>query len=167
MDARKPLTLHRLREMHAVGIKLAMLTCYDALFARLLDGAGVDVLLVGDSLGMVLQGHTTTLSVSMQEMIYHTACVARGNQTAWIIADMPFGSYQKSPQQAFQNAARVLAETGCAAVKLEGGTEMADTIRLRSVGDGSTWVRNNLMSRAEPCECPMKMIGLPWLSWAR
>ncbi|MGA9025734.1 MAG: 3-methyl-2-oxobutanoate hydroxymethyltransferase [Steroidobacteraceae bacterium] len=128
MDARKPLTLHRLREMHAVGIKLAMLTCYDALFARLLDGAGVDVLLVGDSLGMVLQGHTTTLSVSMQEMIYHTACVARGNQTAWIIADMPFGSYQESSEQATRNAVR-LVQAGAQMVKLEGGGWTAPLIR--------------------------------------
>jgi 3-methyl-2-oxobutanoate hydroxymethyltransferase len=78
-----------------------MLTCYDAAFARVLDAAGVDSLLVGDSLGMVLQGHSSTVSVSMDEMIYHTACVARANRTAWIIADMPFGSYQDSPTRAF------------------------------------------------------------------
>ena len=80
--ARKPLTLHRLREMHAAGEKIAMLTCYDAAFARLLDEAGVDVMLVGDSLGMVLQGEPSTLPVSIDEMAYHTRCVARGNRSA-------------------------------------------------------------------------------------
>jgi len=104
--SRKPVTLHRLREMRSGGEKIAVLTCYDALFARILDDAGVDVLLVGDSLGMVLQGHATTLSVTIDEMVYHTACVARGNRTAWIVADMPFGSYQESSEQALRNAVR-------------------------------------------------------------
>ena len=98
MTDRKPVTLQRLREMHASGEKIAVLTCYDATFARVLDGAGVDALLVGDSLGNVIQGHTTTLPVSIDDMAYHTACVARGNRTAWVIADMPFGSYQESTE---------------------------------------------------------------------
>jgi 3-methyl-2-oxobutanoate hydroxymethyltransferase len=93
MSNRKLMTMHRIREMHAAGEKISMLTCYDAVFARVLDDAGVDVLLVGDSLGMVLQGHPTTLPVSMDDMVYHTASVARGNRTAWLIADLPFGSY--------------------------------------------------------------------------
>ena len=87
MSNRKLMTMHRIREMHAAGEKISMLTCYDAVFARVLDDAGVDVLLVGDSLGMVLQGHPTTLPVSMENMVYHTASVARGNRTAWLIAD--------------------------------------------------------------------------------
>lgn len=120
MSERKPVTLHRLREMHAAGEKIAMLTCYDATFARVLDRAGVDVLLVGDSLGNVLQGHATTLPVSMQEMSYHTACVARGNRTAWIIADMPFGSYQESAELALRNAVQLM-QAGAQMVKLEGG----------------------------------------------
>ncbi len=118
MNTRKPVTLHRLREMHASDEKIAMLTCYDASFARVLDEAGVDVLLVGDSLGMVLQGHSTTLPVSMDEMIYHTRCVASGNSAAWIMADMPFASYQESPQQAWREAAR-LVQVGAHMVKLE------------------------------------------------
>jgi 3-methyl-2-oxobutanoate hydroxymethyltransferase len=117
---RKPVTLHRLREMHSGGEKIAVLTCYDALFARLLDEAGIDVLLVGDSLGMVLQGHATTLSVSIDEMVYHTACVARGNRTGWIVADLPFGSYQESAAQALRNSVRLM-QAGAHMVKLEGG----------------------------------------------
>jgi 3-methyl-2-oxobutanoate hydroxymethyltransferase len=116
----KPMTLHRLREMHSGGEKIAVLTCYDALFAHVLNEAGVDVLLVGDSLGMVLQGHATTLSVSMDEMVYHTACVARGNRTAWIVADLPFGSYQESAELALRNAVRLM-QAGAQMVKLEGG----------------------------------------------
>jgi 3-methyl-2-oxobutanoate hydroxymethyltransferase len=128
MNTRKPLTLRRLREMHAGGDKIAMLTCYDAMFARFLDAAGVDVLLVGDSLGMVLQGHPTTLAVSLEEMIYHTGCVARGNGTAWIIADMPFGSYQGSAQRATENAVRLM-QAGAQMVKLEGGGWTAAIVR--------------------------------------
>src|SRR6188472_2834110 len=127
--ARKPLTLHRLREMHAAGEKIAMLTCYDASFARLLDGAGVDCLLVGDSLGMVLQGQATTVPVTLQQMAYHTECVARGNRTAWIVGDLPFGSYQESREQAMRSAA-TLMQAGAHMVKLEGGDWNAETVRF-------------------------------------
>jgi 3-methyl-2-oxobutanoate hydroxymethyltransferase len=120
METRKPLTLHRLRAMHAAGEKIAMLTCYDACFARLLDEAGVDVLLVGDSLGMVLQGQATTLPVTLDEMVYHTQCVARGNRSAWIIGDLPFASYHASAEQALASAARLM-QAGANMVKLEGG----------------------------------------------
>lgn len=123
------MTLHRLREMQSGGEKIAVLTCYDALFAQILDAAGVDVLLVGDSLGMVLQGHATTLSVSLEEMVYHTACVARGNRTAWIIADMPFGSYQESPEFALRNAVRLM-QAGAQMVKLEGGGWTIPTVQF-------------------------------------
>ena len=129
MSNRKPVTLHRLRELHAAGEKIAMLTCYDAAFARVLDEAGADSLLVGDSLGNVLQGRSSTLGVSIEEMAYHTGCVARGNRTAWIVADLPFGSYQESAEVAMRNAA-LLMEQGAHMVKLEGGGWTAPIVRF-------------------------------------
>jgi 3-methyl-2-oxobutanoate hydroxymethyltransferase len=128
MSDRPRQTLHRLRQMRAAGEKLAMLTCYDATFARVLDDAGVDVLLVGDSLGMVIQGRPTTLPVSMDEMAYHTACVARGSSSAWVIADMPFGSYHGSLEQACGNAVRLM-QAGAHMVKVEGGGWVAGVVR--------------------------------------
>lgn len=119
-EPRKPLTLHRLRAMHSKAEKIAMLTCYDSSFARLLDDAGVDVLLVGDSLGMVLQGRDSTLPVTLQEMAYHTACVARGRRNAWLVVDLPFGSYQQSTAQAIESSV-ALMQAGAQMVKLEGG----------------------------------------------
>jgi 3-methyl-2-oxobutanoate hydroxymethyltransferase len=126
---RKAMTLHRLRAMHAAGERIAMLTCYDAGFAKVLDAAGVDVLLVGDSLGMVLQGHESTLPVTLDEIAYHTACVARGNRGAWLIADLPFGSYQASAEQALRSAARLM-QAGAQMVKLEGGGWTAPLVRM-------------------------------------
>ncbi|GBQ48472.1 3-methyl-2-oxobutanoate hydroxymethyltransferase [Komagataeibacter sucrofermentans] len=105
------------------------LTAYTAPMARRLD-AHVDVMLVGDSLGMVVYGMPDTLAVSMDMMIAHGAAVVRASQRALVVVDMPFGSYQESPRQAFRNAARLMAETGCGAVKLEGGVEMAETVRF-------------------------------------
>ncbi len=121
------ITLTTLHKMMQDGDKITMLTCYDASFAAVLDAAGVETLLIGDSLGMVLQGHDSTLQVTMRDVAYHTACVARGSQRAFIIADMPFGSFQVSPARAFENAARLLA-AGAQMVKLEGGETMAETI---------------------------------------
>ena len=128
-EGRKPVTLHRLRALQASGEKIAMLTCYDAAFAGLLDDAGVDVLLVGDSLGMVLQGHDSTVPVSLDAMAYHTQCVARGNRHAWIVADLPFGSYHASAEQAWHSAARLM-QSGAQMIKLEGGGWTADTVRF-------------------------------------
>jgi 3-methyl-2-oxobutanoate hydroxymethyltransferase len=118
--ARKPLTLHRLREMQAASEKIAVLTAYDASFARLCDEAGVDVLLVGDSLGMVLQGHSSTMPVTIEEVAYHTRCVARGNRSAWLVADLPFASYHESADQAMRSAGELM-RAGAQMVKLEGG----------------------------------------------
>lgn len=120
MNERKPITLHKLRALHAAGEKLAMLTCYDATFAGLMDAMGVDILLVGDSLGMVVQGRDSTLPVTLDEMAYHTACVARGTRTAWLIADLPFGSYQSGVEQAVASAVKLM-QAGAQMVKLEGG----------------------------------------------
>jgi 3-methyl-2-oxobutanoate hydroxymethyltransferase len=125
----KSLTLHDIGKMRAGGEKIAMLTCYDASFATLCESAGVDVLLVGDSLGNVLQGQRSTLPVTLEHMAYHTACVARGSSRPWLITDMPFGSYQESPAQAMRNAATLMA-AGAHMVKLEGGAYMAETVRF-------------------------------------
>lgn len=120
-------TLTAIKAMSGRGEKIAMLTCYDASFAALLEAQGVDVLLVGDSLGMVLQGRETTLPVTLDDMIYHTGCVARGAAQAFIISDMPFGTSQISPQQTFAHAARLMA-AGAQMVKLEGGAVMLETV---------------------------------------
>jgi len=123
------ITLTTLQKMAQEGNKIVMLTCYDASFAAMLDAAGLDSLLVGDSLGMVLQGHDSTLPVTLADMAYHTRCVARGSKRAFLITDMPFGSYQESPQQAFRSAAELMA-AGAQMVKIEGGTEFAETVRF-------------------------------------
>jgi 3-methyl-2-oxobutanoate hydroxymethyltransferase len=106
-----------------------MLTAYDFTFARIFDQAGVDVLLVGDSLGNVMQGHETTLPVTLDEVIYHTRMVVRGVRRAMVVADMPFGSYQVGPEDAVRSAIRFVKEAGANAVKLEGGLEVAESIR--------------------------------------
>lgn len=124
----KAVTLPSLMELRKKGEKITMLTCYDASFAALMDRCGVEVLLVGDSLGMVCQGHTSTLPVSNTDMAYHTACVARGNHTALLIADMPFGTYA-TPEAAFNHAVQLI-QAGAQMVKLEGGAWLADTIRF-------------------------------------
>ena len=123
------LTQADLAKLQAAGEKVAMFTCYDASFARLLDGAGVDCLLIGDSLGNVIQGHDTTLPVTLADIAYHTAAVKRGAERAFILADMPFGSFQESPEAAFRNAVTLMA-AGAQMVKLEGGAEMAPTIQF-------------------------------------
>ena len=123
------ITLATLQKLRDEGTPIATLTAYDASFAALLDEAGVECLLVGDSLGMVLQGHDSTLPVTLDNMEYHTACVARGAKHAFIAADLPFGSYQVSPQQAFESAVKLIA-AGAHMVKIEGGIEMAETIRF-------------------------------------
>jgi 3-methyl-2-oxobutanoate hydroxymethyltransferase len=115
--------------------KIAVLTAYDCLVAQLLDETGIDAVLVGDSVGMVFSGYQTTLSVTMDEMIYHTKAVRRGVKRALLIGDMPFMSYQTSPEDAVANAGRFLQEAGAEAVKIEGGREMVETIdKLTQVG---------------------------------
>lgn len=123
------MNLHTLHQMADRNEKIVVLTCYDASFATLCENAGVDVLLVGDSLGMVLQGAASTLGVTLHDMQYHTRCVAKGTSKAYIVSDMPFGSYQQNPEQALRNAARLMA-AGAHMVKLEGGAVMAETVRF-------------------------------------
>jgi 3-methyl-2-oxobutanoate hydroxymethyltransferase len=121
-------TLTTLQKMRASGEKIAMLTCYDASFAALMDEAGVDTLLIGDSMGMVVQGHATTLPVTLDHIAYHTDCVARGAKRAFLIADMPFGSYHTA-QQALDTAT-VLMRAGAEMVKLEGGEWLLPTVQM-------------------------------------
>lgn len=122
--SRKPITLHRIRELAATGEKLTMLTCYDATFAALHDAAGVELLLVGDSLGMTVQGAATTVPVTLEHMAYHVRCVATGNTTAWVIGDLPFGTYHEGAAQTIASA-RTLMQAGAHMVKLEGGAPWA------------------------------------------
>lgn len=132
---RPPVTVPRLRAMKRRGERITMVTAYDATFGQMLDEAGVDALLVGDSLGMVVQGHDSTLPVTVDEIIYHCRAVARGAKRAQVIGDMPFMSWQVSPEEALRTAARFLREGGCHAVKLEGGEAAAPTIaRLVQAG---------------------------------
>ncbi|MBA3593478.1 MAG: 3-methyl-2-oxobutanoate hydroxymethyltransferase [Polaromonas sp.] len=131
--SRKPISLPRLREMHAQGDKITMLTAYDATFAAVADSAGVECILVGDSLGMVCQGMPSTVGVTLEAMRHHTEGVARGlhraQATAWLISDLPFGSYHESKEQALRSAA-VLMQAGAHMVKLEGGGWTADTVHF-------------------------------------
>jgi 3-methyl-2-oxobutanoate hydroxymethyltransferase len=129
---RRMRTLPQIMEMKARGEKIAMLTCYDSTFASVLDAAGVDILLIGDSLGMVLQGRSSTLGVTQADMVYHTRSVAAGNRTAMVMADMVWGSYQESPEQAYRNAAELMAN-GAQIVKLEGGAWLAETVTYLTV----------------------------------
>src|SRR5688572_29005585 len=132
--ARAPLTVPRLRQMKADGERIAALTAYDASFARALEAAGVDLVLVGDSLGMVVQGKSSTIPVTVDEIVYHTACVANGMQAPLLVADMPFQSYA-TPERALDAATRMLVEGGASMVKLEGAGPLLDSIRFLSERD--------------------------------
>jgi 3-methyl-2-oxobutanoate hydroxymethyltransferase len=123
------ITLTTLQKMAQEGSKIAMLTCYDASFAVVLEEAGVDSLLIGDSLGNVLQGHESTLPVTLRDIVYHTECVARGSKRAFVVGDMPFGTFQVSPEETLRNAAAIMA-AGAHMVKIEGGRPMLATIEF-------------------------------------
>ncbi len=125
----KRITVQTLRSYKKKGRKIVMTTAYDFPFARIADEAGIDIILVGDSLGMVVQGKETTLHVTMEDMIYHTKIVASAVKRAMVVADMPFLSYQVSVEKAVENCGRILKETGAQAVKLEGGEEVVETVR--------------------------------------
>jgi len=123
------ITLTTLQKMAQEGSKIAMLTCYDASFAAVLEEAGVDSLLIGDSLGNVLQGHESTLPVTLRDIVYHTGCVARASKRAFVVGDMPFGTFQVSPEETLRNAAEIMA-AGAHMVKIEGGRPMLETIEF-------------------------------------
>ena len=131
----KRITTHVLHAMKERGEKIAMLTAYDYSMARLLDGAGIDILLVGDSASMVMAGHETTLPITLDEMIYHAAAVVRAAKRALVVVDLPFGSYQGNSEEALKSAIRIMKEAGAHAVKLEGGAEVLDSVqRIISAG---------------------------------
>jgi 3-methyl-2-oxobutanoate hydroxymethyltransferase len=135
LSGERPLTIHDLRALKERGERFAMLTAYDYLTARVLDEAGVPVLLVGDSLGMVMLGYGSTVPVTVDEMLHHTRAVARGAERAMVVGDMPFMSYQASLEEGFRNAGRFLKEGGATAVKLEGGGLAVElTARLTAAG---------------------------------
>ncbi|WP_300752454.1 3-methyl-2-oxobutanoate hydroxymethyltransferase [Janthinobacterium sp.] len=128
--ANKAVTIHTLATLRAAGEKISMLTCYDASFASLMDRCGVEILLIGDSLGMVCNGHNSTLPVTVAELAYHTASVARGAKSAMIMADLPFGAYG-TPETAYANAV-LLMQAGAHMIKIEGGAWLADTVKFLS-----------------------------------
>ncbi len=128
MPDKDKVTIHTLKKLKQAGQKICMVTAYDATFGRILDEAGADVVLVGDSLGMVIQGHDSTLPVTMDQMVYHSRAVTRGVKRAHVVGDLPFMSYQGSWEDAVRNAGRLVAEGGVGSVKLEGGEEFADTV---------------------------------------
>ena len=128
-------TTHVLQEMKLKNEKIAMLTAYDFSMARLLDKAGIDVILVGDSASNVMAGHTSTLPITLNEMIYHATSVVRGVKRALVVADMPFGTYQGNSKEALSSAIRIMKESGADAVKMEGGREILESIdRILSAG---------------------------------
>ena len=131
----KKVTTHQLREMKGRGEKISMLTAYDFSMAKILDAAGIDVLLVGDSASNVMAGHETTLPITLDQMIYHASSVVRAVERALIIVDMPFGSYQGNSSEALRSAIRIMKESGAHAIKLEGGLEVKESIiRILSAG---------------------------------
>ena len=142
MADRKKITLPDLFKKMQDGVPITMITCYDYAMAYLVEKAGIDMVLTGDSLGMTMLGYEGTLPVTMDDMIRHTAAVRRGSPTSWLIGDMPYMSYQPSDETAVRNAGRFMAETGCDAVKLEGGRQMAS--RLKAIADAGIPVMGHL-----------------------
>src|SRR6188508_3456510 len=125
----KRITTHTLQRMKASGEKISMLTAYDYSFARIIDGAGVDVILVGDSASNVMAGHETTLPITLDQMIYHASSVIRAVERFLVVVDLPFGSYQSNSDIALASAIRIMKETGAHSIKLEGGEEVVDSVK--------------------------------------
>lgn len=129
VEDKRKVTTHRLIQMKREGKKIAMLTAYDYTIAQIVDSAGMDVILVGDSASNVMAGNITTLPITLDQMIYHAKAVVRATQRALVICDMPFGTYQVNPTEGVTNAIRIMKESHCDALKLEGGVEIIDTVR--------------------------------------
>lgn len=129
VDDMRKVTTHRLIEMKQQGKKIAMLTSYDYTMAQIVDGAGVDVILIGDSASNVMAGNLTTIPITLDQMIYHATSVMRGVKRALVVCDMPFGTYQVSASEGVTNAIKIMKESGCDALKLEGGVEIIDTVK--------------------------------------
>src|SRR5688500_13470132 len=125
----KRITTHTLQRMKASGQKISMLTAYDYSFARIIDGAGIDVILVGDSASNVMAGHETTLPITLDQMIYHASSVIRGISRCLVVVDLPFGTYQSNSKEALASAIRIMKETGAHAIKLEGGEEILESVK--------------------------------------
>lgn len=142
MADRKKMTLPDLFKKMTDGVPITMITCYDYAMAYLVEKAGIDMVLTGDSLGMTMLGYEGTLPVTMDDMMRHTAAVRRGSPTSWLIGDMPYMSYQPSDETAVRNAGRFMAETGCDSVKLEGGRQMAS--RVKAIADAGIPVMGHL-----------------------
>src|SRR6187551_3504214 len=131
----KRVTTNTLQKMKAAGEKITMLTAYDFSFAKIIDGAGIDVILVGDSASNVMAGHETTLPITLDQMIYHASSVIRGADRCLVVVDLPFGSYQGNSKEALNSAIRIMKETGGHSVKLEGGEEVVESVkRIISAG---------------------------------
>lgn len=139
----RPVTLHEISRMYAEKTPIVSLTAYDASFAALLDRTGVDIILIGDSAGNVIQGHKSTLPVTLEQMVYHTECVARGTKRAMVAADLPWGAYQESKEQALRSASRLMA-AGAHMVKLEGGLCMVETVRFLTERGIPVWAHIGL-----------------------
>ncbi len=131
----KKVTTHTLQKMKETGEKIAMITAYDFSFAKIMDGAGIDVILVGDSASNVMAGHETTLPITLDQMIYHAQSVVRGVDRCLVVVDLPFGSYQGNSKEALSSTIRIMKETGAHSIKLEGGEEVVESIR-RIIGSG-------------------------------
>ena len=129
VESTRKVTTHRLKEMKAEGKKIAMLTSYDYTTAKIVDAAGVDCILIGDSASNVMAGNATTLPITLDQMIYHASSVARAVQRAFVVCDMPFGTYQVDAKEGVRNAIRIMKETRCDALKLEGGEEILETVQ--------------------------------------
>jgi 3-methyl-2-oxobutanoate hydroxymethyltransferase len=130
VDKPKKVTTATFRKMKAAGEKIAMMTSYDYSMAKLVDASGMDAILIGDSATNVMAGNATTIPMTLDEMIYHARCVARGVERALVVADMPFGTYQGDPIAALHNAVRLMKESGCEAVKIEGGAEIQESVKM-------------------------------------